>query len=257
MTKTPTTASPVAERTALLGWVLDFLRRDLANLTATDWSELQRALDHLVYVMVGEGAVFPVSWLKELEAKGQSTSVRVRADGSHHTSAGTSLRFLAELRNERKFRARLPTLRPGQLRHLQRRLRQVLAALRPLDTDVDLASSRITYAAIPGVITGVYLMNDVGDPSGRGLKRVYGAAWRHVRWLALVALLEACGTSVVRCQAPECPELFLRHRRQQYCSQKCSQQVRSAAWYAAHRAAANARRRQSYRDRLRRARSHR
>ena len=257
MTPTPTKASAVAERTALVGWVLDFLRRDLATLTAKDWSELQRGLDHLAFVMTGAGAVFPVTWLRELAAKGQGGSVTVRWDGWDQTSAGTRLRCLDERRHEHKFRARLPTLRSGQLRYLQRRLRKVLAALRPVDDELDVAASRITYAAFPGGTAGLYLMNDLSDASGRGLKRVYGAEWRHVRWLALVALLEECGTHVVRCQAPGCPELFLRHRRQQYCSKKCSQMVRSAAWYAEHRTAANRKRRQAYRDRLRRARTRR
>ena len=58
-------------------------------------------------------------------------------------------------------------------------------------------------------------MNDVGDGQRLGFRRVYGAEWRHLRWLAIASLLEEFGSQMVRCKAPECGHVFLRIRRQQ------------------------------------------
>lgn len=44
-----------------------------------------------------------------------------------------------------------------------------------------------------------------------------------------------CGSSIACCEAETCSKLFIRIRRQRYCSKSCSQQVRSKVWYARHK----------------------
>ena len=236
------------ERFELAEWVLDFLRRDLNELKATDWSGLLRELDHLTWKLVGGGTVFPVTWLKQLEAKRRSTTMMVTHGSWRLESTQNELPFLEERHNERKFRARLPKLTRKQLRQLQSRLRHLLDDLRPADPEFEPAWPRIMYPSIPGAITRVHLMNDLSDEPGLGFQRVYGADWRHLRWLAIAALLEEFGAQIIRCEAPECTHLFLRNRRQQYCSRPCSQRVRSTKWYNEHRETAKERRRQVYKQ---------
>ena len=241
------TAQRRRERVELVRWLLDFLRRDLGTLPAADWARLQRTLDHLAFTLAGGGKVFPVTWLQQLESKGRGKQRSVTRGTWLHVSRGAHLTYQDERRNESKFRARLPTQTHHHMRQVQARLRHVLAVLRPSDPPFEPSRVRIMYSSIPGAITGLYLMNDVSN-EGLGIQRVYGADWRHVRWLAIASLLEEFGARIVRCKAPECTQLFLRNRRQEYCSKKCSQKVRSLKWYTAHRDTARARRRQAYRD---------
>ena len=237
------------ERAELVRWVLEFTRRDFEEFEASDWTQLQREADHLTWKLVGSGTVFPVTWLKELERKGRGKSVTVRHDGWVVESRGQDLTFLDERQDESKFRAHLPRRTRDQMRNFQARLRRVLEELRPSDPQVDPAWQLIRYPSIPGAIKNVYLMNDLRSDSVSGFKRVYGADWRHLRWLAIASLLEEFGEHVVRCDAPDCAHLFLRTRRQQYCSRKCSQRVRSASWYKEHQETAKQKRRQAYRER--------
>ena len=238
------------ERVELLGWLLnEFLRRDLGTLPAAAWSRLQKALDRLTWKLVGGGTVFPVTWLKELESKRRSRTRRFKRDDWEHASQSSPPTYLLERQNESKFRAHLPELRRDEIRQLQARLLQVMGALRPTDDPPDLSATPISYVQIPSVIKSVHLMNDL---SGGGIKRVYGADWRHLRWLAIATLLEEFGEQIARCGAPGCTELFLRNRRQEYCSRGCSQKVRSSKWYDAHREAAQEKRRQAYRREVKR-----
>ena len=222
-----TTAKPQQrERVELVRWLIDdFLRRDLGKLPAADWSRLQKELDHLTWKLVGGGTVFPVTWLEQL--------------------ASERLTFLEERLGERRFRAHLPKLKRKEMRQVQAHLRQVLKDLRPIDSQR--GPPPVMYPSIPGVIKRVHLVNDRFAESGLGIKRVYGADWCHLRWLAIATLLEECGEQIARCLAPGCTQLFLRNRRQEYCSRSCSQKVRSSTWYEAHREDAKERRRQSYR----------
>lgn len=57
-------------------------------------------------------------------------------------------------------------------------------------------------------------------------------------------LLETCGLSLRRCK--ECSKIFLKSRRQEYCSKQCSQRIRTKRWYEAHKEDAKEKRRQVY-----------
>jgi hypothetical protein len=65
-------------------------------------------------------------------------------------------------------------------------------------------------------------------------------------WFGVVVLLEEFGPLIRRCHAPGCRRLFVRTKRQEYCSRSCSQRVRSATWYAKHQRVAQAARRARY-----------
>ena len=81
---------------------------------------------------------------------------------------------------------------------------------------------------------------------GRQVERTVFAEWPNVFWIAVLAILEDGGHRLARCLRPECCRVFVRIRRQQYCSPRCSQIMRSRRWYAAHRPEARSRRRQAY-----------
>lgn len=76
--------------------------------------------------------------------------------------------------------------------------------------------------------------------------RISEASWPDTLWIAVMGLLEEFGRQIRRC--PTCTErrLFLKRKRQHYCSQACSQRVRSARWYQQHRQDARERRHQMY-----------
>jgi hypothetical protein len=84
----------------------------------------------------------------------------------------------------------------------------------------------------------------------RRLTRVVEARWPDTIWIAVMGLLEEFGAQLVRC--PSCAEhrLFLKRKRQAYCSRACSQRARSARWYESHQAEALERRHEAYKRRV-------
>jgi hypothetical protein len=53
--------------------------------------------------------------------------------------------------------------------------------------------------------------------------------------------------NVMRCKAETCSKLFVRIRRQLYCSKSCAQKVRSKYWYARHGEDKRRKNREAYR----------
>ena len=51
---------------------------------------------------------------------------------------------------------------------------------------------------------------------------------------SIIERLESFGSGIAECAAKDCSTLFIRIRRQRYCSESCSRQVRSKVWYARH-----------------------
>ena len=56
--------------------------------------------------------------------------------------------------------------------------------------------------------------------------------WPDLFWLAVSEIIEQCGPHLRQCE--ECKTVFLRNKRQTYCSEGCSQRVRSRKWYKKH-----------------------
>ena len=72
------------------------------------------------------------------------------------------------------------------------------------------------------------------------------AGWPDTVWVSIMSLLEEFGREIRRCGVCAERRLFLKRRRQEYCSRQCSQRARSARWYTAHRPEAQRRRRTAY-----------
>lgn len=62
-------------------------------------------------------------------------------------------------------------------------------------------------------------------------------------------LFVRCRARLRRCAAPACGQLFVAHKRQIFCSTRCSQRVRTAKWRAAHLSEFRASRRAAYEKR--------
>jgi hypothetical protein len=61
------------------------------------------------------------------------------------------------------------------------------------------------------------------------------AGWPDVFWLAVADLLRVHGDRIRQCSKQECGKVFIRTKRQDYCSSECSQSVRSKKHYAENR----------------------
>ena len=64
------------------------------------------------------------------------------------------------------------------------------------------------------------------------ISRTYSAQWPHIFWLAMSEILIEGGHRLWRCI--NCERLFIKRKRQAYCSPRCSQKVRSERWYRGH-----------------------
>jgi hypothetical protein len=78
----------------------------------------------------------------------------------------------------------------------------------------------------------------------RRFAQITVATWPDTVWVTVLSLLEEFGPRVHRC--PVCQTLFLKHKRQMYCSATCAQRARSSRWYARHGDLARKRRRDAY-----------
>jgi hypothetical protein len=136
-----------------------------------------------------------------------------------------------------------PVPAEGEIRAFHAQLREILNALWSGSGEHPGGLVRI-----PAAVQHVYLHLTLDS---RGIKRIYGSGWPAWLWLAVAAVLEEFGSHIKRCQAPHCGRLFLRIRRQAYCSVECSQRVRSRRWYEAHQNEARDRRRDAYERHIR------
>ncbi len=109
---------------------------------------------------------------------------------------------------------------------------------------------------LPSTIRETRLLSRIGFNQGKRvvrlnpyirIKKTDYAAWPDLIWLAVVDLMTECGHLLRRCQ--ECTRLFIKKKRQAYCSQRCSQRLRWREWYKKHRdqPEVKARLRQAYR----------
>jgi hypothetical protein len=64
------------------------------------------------------------------------------------------------------------------------------------------------------------------------IRRVYSTGWPGIFWLLVADLLEKEGPHLHRCA--QCRKLYWKFKRQDYCSPKCSQQLRTRKYYEAH-----------------------
>jgi hypothetical protein len=200
-----------AQRLQLLQWLIHFAQRDVRGLSKTAWDTVRLDLERFHHA--GTRAVI-------------SEAGRADPDTTRRPArSATPLR----------------RLRLGELRAMQRTLQRVFNGLWPA------AATTTTPAAdLPVQTSGI----DLTRVGGGQVVSIARAAWPATVWWAVTSLLEQYGARIRRCPAlrgaTPCGRLFLRTRRQAFCSKTCAQRDRSRAWYGAHRAAAQQRRRDSY-----------
>lgn len=76
------------------------------------------------------------------------------------------------------------------------------------------------------------------------VSRTSSACWPDIFFVRIAEMFQTFGSLVARCS--ECQTLFLRTRRQAYCSPRCSQKVRSERWYKRNKTKAQGNRREYY-----------
>jgi hypothetical protein len=198
-------------------WLLRFYRVDLTG--ETEWTTLGTKILGFAVRLMGAGSVWPASVLDGRAELGLAPGY-----------GGVPTQLPA-----------IPT--EQETREIHARVREVLDALRPIG-----GATQPVNVSLPAQIQLVQL----SSIDGQTIKRRYGSEWPDWFWLALAAALEEFGERISRCEASDCARLFLRVRRQAYCSAECSQRVRSRRWYQAHATEARAQRRNTYDVQVRR-----
>ena len=128
----------------------------------------------------------------------------------------------------------VPTLSMEQVRSLQQPLRDGLESLYPSGV----WRPPLQWAP-PLAVEAIEIAR-----GSREFGLIYVVAWPDAFWFAALKLLEHYGTSVRRCA--RCGRLFIRTKRQEYCTPACSQNTRSQRWYESHRDDVLERRHESY-----------
>lgn len=81
------------------------------------------------------------------------------------------------------------------------------------------------------------------------ISRGYSAQWPYIFWLAVGEILVEGGHRLWRCI--NCERLFIKRKRQAYCSPQCSQTMRSARWYKGHKIEARRKQREARKEKKR------
>lgn len=207
-------AVKLIERTARwrwTNWLLSLRNRDLRSLTRDEWKILQREI--IEFCELG-----PVS------------SFRIVAK----LLPPVPYVFLERGRSQKI------SLSRRQVEEWQSALRQVLDDLFPLTGD-----GRWT---IPAPIVRTQLQRTDGsmvDSRGKEtpiswVSRTDSARWPDIFWWRVAEMLQTFGSVTRRCL--HCQTLFLRIKRQAYCSKQCSGNARAKRWYEAHKEEAKERR---------------
>ncbi len=198
-----------AEGYTRLEWLIDFERCDVSTLGKEDLIAIRQRLGR--FTSVRDGDVLPVEVLS----------------GSKTASA-----------------SRIPRLSRKVIADIQKNLRALFTLIRPPDQTPSMPPIRVRIEArTQGV-------DVVAFGSGQ-IDSVHAAVWPDILWLAIIALLQEHGTKIRRCGArtgaTRCGTLFLRSRRQTFCSKACSQRERARRWYERHGSEVRRQRRAAYR----------
>jgi len=128
---------------------------------------------------------------------------------------------------------------------LHKQLRDVLDLFFPLISE---GHPGINYWPVPARITGIQLVRLPPPHPTNIIRRKavarsttslsdsiqmnYSAGWPDLFWLAVADLLTMYVRQIRRCT--ECQKLFVKVKRQEYCSAKCSQRRRTRNWREGH-----------------------
>jgi hypothetical protein len=121
-----------------------------------------------------------------------------------------------------------------RLSALQQQLR---ALITPTGTNIWRAEDDYPCTVLPIRTEAVVFVNTRGlTPSGLAAV-LLASDFESAFFLAFARILHAHGDHLRRCAAAGCTRLFLRHRKQAFCSPRCSQRERSQRSYQKHRTA--------------------
>jgi len=136
-------------------------------------------------------------------------------------------------------RLKVPLSRP-KLEEMHRMLNQALESLYPRRYP-SAEEDRHPRWLLPVTIKKVELVGRVNKPSKRvgnrlvtgtvmraHIHRSYMVGWPDLFWLAFAEYMETFATDLRRCT--ECLTLYVKRKRQEYCSKTCSQRVRTRRW---------------------------
>ena len=213
----------------LLKWLFEFQALDVKNIGIR---EAQRQLKELVVVQCFFAQkVLVADWI-ELHRDGRTTEA------------------IESRNNESIFRKQVQRLTKPEVVAIHEWLRSVFEAVRPPHVrKEDLELPYIPYWREKGRVRiprkQRYVSEDFKRVSAVPLKS------RELHQEVLEQFLEENGPRIARCQVVTCDKLFVRHRRQRYCSLTCQQAVQSAAWYQRNKDAISERKRQRYKDSVR------
>ena len=149
------------------------------------------------------------------------------------------------LKDTQAIRDRLRHLTVHDLATVQQQIANLVETVWPRDpTRTDRSSILLPPAHVDRLFwTGV-------GKHGVLARTVVAARWPASFWWAVILLLEQYSGRIRRCQARQgstrCGRLFVRTRRQTFCSKACARRELARRWYEAHRAEAQRRRRATY-----------
>jgi hypothetical protein len=123
-----------------------------------------------------------------------------------------------------------PIFSAAEIRAVQQRVRTFLTAVRP----------RVPWEAPEWYSLPVLPAIGVSTVGAQQIVSAIRAPWPQGFWVVVWALVLRYGTQLRRCEARQgagtCGRLFLRTRRQLFCSQTCAQRERARRWYERHSA---------------------
>jgi CGNR zinc finger protein len=153
--------------------------------------------------------------------------------------------------HRRGFLAHFPELEMPDRDRLQYQLRDSLVAF--VDPNRFTDPGRSAWWEVPREV-GPLMITDLQVHRGNGRTFPYTAGpWPVAFWFAIAAVIESGSPYLRRCTGVECGKLFVRTKRQAYCSKACGQRTRSRRFYEAHREEVSEQRHEQYKARVRKA----
>jgi hypothetical protein len=217
------------QRLTLFRWLVGFAAVELDNQPR---GQVEAVPDRVLAAAQIAGGVWPASLVTE-RVRPARGSRRHRRGGARFSSSDGMYMTEWAARDTSRF---------------HRQLQGLLNTLFPTFAQDD-HEPTVATAYVPARLRSLCLQND-----GRTIRRVYVSDDSNPTWFGIAALIEEFGSLLRRCSVPGCETIFVRNRRQEYCTGQCSQNVRSATWYKKHKPAAKAARRARYLRSIRQAR---
>jgi hypothetical protein len=202
------------ERASQLKWVLAFAQQDIGGLEESEWRNLEEGLQFFC----GTCAAFT---LKEIWK-----NYPIVPDAT----LGTKWE---------RGRLKVPLSR-GDLKNMHRTLNEALESLYPKKFPSAEEKCHPRWP-LPVTIKKIELVGRVNKPPKRvgnrlvagtvvraHIHRSYVVGWPDLFWFAFAEYMETFSTDLRRCT--ECQTLYVKQKRQEYCSKTCSQRVRTRRW---------------------------